>query len=248
MALSAQAAGARSTVIAPEEAHDLSQVAAPPCWAPPRFPPPPSRSFWLYLVAAYLIPVGAQLVLPPRPGPYDELVWLFTLVPAFLLSLHYGLRGAVVGLLGGTILLVTAQWALALDGQTADWRITVPIYVAYGALTIAVGWLSEERHAHHSRALERERLAAIGQAAVAVRHGVNNALTTIIAESQLLAEVDRTLDDEQRASARSIYDAAQRIAGDVRQITNLQSPPAVEDAARVELPSLRDARERRAPS
>lgn len=81
-----------------------------------------------------------------------------------------------------------------------------------------------------------------------MRHGVNNALTTIIAESQLLAEVDRTLDDEQRASARSIYDAAQRIAGDVRQITNLQSPTAVEDAARVELPSLRDARERRAPS
>ena len=34
----------------------------------------------------------------------DELVWLITLAPAFLLSLHYGLRGAFAALIVGTVL------------------------------------------------------------------------------------------------------------------------------------------------
>jgi signal transduction histidine kinase len=206
--------------------------------------PPLTPRFWLYCAAAYVIPVVAQLVLPPSPGLYDELVWLITLIPAFLLSLHYGLRGAVVGLLGGTILFITVQLALALNSLTADWRITVPIYVAYGALAISVGWLSEELHDHYSGALETERLAAIGQLAVAVRHEVNNALTTIIAESQLLAEVDQTLKEDQRASARSIYDAAQRIAADIRKITNLESAPVVEYADGVKMLDIREAKAR----
>jgi signal transduction histidine kinase len=206
--------------------------------------PPLTPRFWLYCAAAFVIPVVAQLVLPPSPGLYDELVWLITLVPAFLLSLHYGLRGAVVGLLGGTVLFIAVQLALALNALTADWRITVPIYVAYGALAISVGWLSEEMHEHYSGALETERLAAIGQLAVAVRHEINNALTTIIAESQLLSEVDHTLSDDQRASARSIYDAAQRIAADVRKITNLESAPVVEYADGVAMLDIHEARER----
>lgn len=206
--------------------------------------PPLTPRFWLYCVAAYVIPVVSQLVLRPSPGLYDELVWLITLVPAYLLSLHYGLRGAVVGLLGGTLLFIAVQLALALNALAVDWRITVPIYVAYGVLAIAVGWLSEELHSHYSGALQRERMAAIGQLAVAVRHEVNNALTTIIAESQLLADVDPALTEEQRASARSIYEAAQRIAADVRKITNLESAPAVQHTDGVEMLDIRQARER----
>jgi signal transduction histidine kinase len=200
--------------------------------------------FWLYCAAAYVIPVVSQLVLPPTPGFYDELVWLITLVPAFLLSLHYGLRGAVVGLLGGTILFIAVQLGLAFNNLAADWRITVPIYVAYGALAISVGWLSEELHQHYSGALETERMAAVGQLAVAVRHEVNNALTTIIAESQLLSEVDQSLNEEQRSSARSIYDAAQRIAADIRKITNLESAPVVEYADGVQMLDIREAKAR----
>jgi hypothetical protein len=79
---------------------------------------------------------------------------------------------------------------------------------------------------------------------VAVRHEVNNALTTIIAESQLLAEVDQTLRDDQRASARSIYDAAQRIAADIRKITNLETAPVVEYTDGVKMLDIREARAR----
>ena len=73
---------------------------------------------------------------------------------------------------------------------------------------------------------------------------MNNALTTIIAESQLLAEVDQTLKEEQRASARSIYDAAQRIAADIRKITNLESAPVVEYADGVKMLDIREAKAR----
>jgi signal transduction histidine kinase len=84
----------------------------------------------------------------------------------------------------------------------------------------------------------------VGQLAVAVRHEVNNALTTIIAESQLLAEVDQTLGEDQRASARSIYDAAQRIAADIRKITNLETAPVVEYADGVQMLDIREAKAR----
>ena len=47
--------------------------------------PPLKGRFWLYCTAAYLIPVFTQVAVPHDPGMYDELVWLITLAPAFLL-------------------------------------------------------------------------------------------------------------------------------------------------------------------
>jgi signal transduction histidine kinase len=205
--------------------------------------PPLRARFWIYCVAAYLIPIVSQLVLPRGPGLYDELVWLITLVPAFLLSLHNGLKGALLGLLTGTLLFIAVDLALATSLQPEDWRITVPIYIAYGMLAISVGWLSQELHDHYQAALEKERLAAVGQLAVTVRHELNNALTTIIAESQLLSEVDPDLSADQRASARAIYDAAQRIAADVRKLTNLATAPVVKYSDGVHMLDLHRAKE-----
>src|SRR3989304_3480983 len=125
------------------------------------FPPmahrPPLRGrFWLYCTAAYLMPVFAQGAAPRDPGLYDGLVWLVTVAPAFLLSLHYGLKGAVAGLLMGTVLFLVVQAVLAVNYTPDDWRITVPIYVAYGTLAISVGWLSEQLHEYYERALASE--------------------------------------------------------------------------------------------
>src|SRR5688572_10394805 len=113
--------------------------------------PPLSTRFWLYCAVAYLMPVVTQIVLPDTPGSriYDELVWLVTLAPAFLLSLHYGLKGAVVGLLMGTCLFITVQLVLALNYEAYDWHVTVPIYISYGMLAISVGWLSEQLHGYY---------------------------------------------------------------------------------------------------
>lgn len=207
--------------------------------------PPLEPRFWLYCVAAYLMPVVSQVLVPEDPGLYDELVWLVTLAPAFLLSLHYGLKGAVAGLLMGTALFLVVQVVVALNYTPDDWRITVPIYIAYGTLAISVGWLSEQLHVFYTRALASERLAAIGQFAVTVRHELNNALTAVVAESEFLAEPKAGLSEDHRKSALAIREAALRIGTDLRKLTNLVDAPVAEYTPGVPMVDLRAARERR---
>lgn len=204
--------------------------------------PPLSHRFWFYSAAAYLLPVVAQIGLPEDPGLTDELVWLVTLAPAFLLALHYGLRGAFAALMMGTALFMVVQAVVALNFTPDDWRITVPIYLAYGTLTIAVGSLSEQLHGFYERALRNERMAAIGQFAVTVRHEVNNALTVIVTESQLLTTDSSSLTDDQQASAQNIHDAARRIEKYIRKITNLADAPVTTYAGGVRMIDLEAAR------
>ena len=206
-------------------------------------PPLPGR-FWVYTVGAYLLPVVTALVLPRDPGLYDELVWLVTLVPAFLLSLHYGLRGALVGLLTATVLFLGVATLMAIAMQPYDIRITGPIYVAFGAIAISVGWLSQELHDRYRKALEQARLAVVGQLALTVRHQLNNALGTIVGESEMLVHMEQDLTDEQRESAQAIHEAALRISADVRKLTNLESAPVTEYLDGVEMLDLPGARER----
>ena len=71
--------------------------------------------FWIYSSVAYLTPVVLQIMFPADTGFADELVWLITLVPAFLLSLHYGLRGALAGLVMGTVLFAVVQSVVAMN-------------------------------------------------------------------------------------------------------------------------------------
>lgn len=206
--------------------------------------PPLSPRFWIYSAAAFVMPVVIQVVLPEDPGLTDELVWLITLAPAFFLSLHYGLRGAFVALILGTALFVVVQLVVALNFTPDDWRITVPIYVAYGALAISVGWLSEQLHGFYQRTLSNERMAAIGQFAVMVRHEINNGLTAIVTESQLLSESEPDLTEEQKLSAENIHAAAMRVAASVRKITRLADAPVKSYAGSVEMVDLSAARER----
>ncbi len=194
-------------------------------FAPLAHRPPLSPRFWVYCAVAYLTPVWVQVGCPADLGSTDELVWLVTLTPAFLLSLHYGLKGAFAGLVMGTALFIVVQSVVALNYTPDDWRITVPIYIAYGSLAISVGWLSEEIHTFYTRALRNERMAAIGQFAVAIRHEINNALTAIVTESQLLSDQGSSLTEDQKESAQSIHESAMRIATNVRKITNLADAP-----------------------
>ena len=213
-------------------------------FAPLAHRPPLTARFGLYCAAAYLIPVVTQVVLPKQggePGLYDELVWLVTLAPAFLLSLHYGLKGAVAGLLMGTSLFITVQLVVAINYVPDDWRVTVPIYISYGILAISVGWLSEQLHGYYQRVLASARLAAIGEFAVTIRHEVNNALTSIVAESQLLSETEEGISVEGKAAARSIHQAALRIAGDIRKLTSLTNAPVTEYAMGIQMIDLKAA-------
>ena len=102
--------------------------------------PPLPRRWWVYCAVAYLAPSLVLQFVASDEVPYRDLVWLVTLVPAYLLSLTYGLRGAVAGLAMGTVLFTSIQFLVALNLEAEDWRITVPIYAAYGAIATA-SWL-----------------------------------------------------------------------------------------------------------
>ena len=111
----------------------LSRLLAPQVMA---HRPPLRPRFWVYSAVAYLVPVIVQVAWPNSESIGDELVWLVTLVPAFLLALHYGLRGALAGLVLGTLLFVVVQVVLALNFTPDDWHITLPILIAYGTLAL----------------------------------------------------------------------------------------------------------------
>lgn len=115
--------------------------------------PPLPRRWELYCVIAYLAPPFMLQFIPPDVVSYRDLVRLVTLVPAFLLSLQYGMQGAVAGLAMGTALFLAVQFLAAWNLDPENWRVTVPIYAAYGAVAISVGWRSQRLHVFYERAI-----------------------------------------------------------------------------------------------
>jgi signal transduction histidine kinase len=200
--------------------------------------PPLPKRWWLYCAVAFLAPSLVLQLVPASDVPYRDLVWLLTLVPAYILSLHYGMHGAVSGLVMGTVLFTTIQFLVAWSLEPEDWRITVPIYVAYGAIAISVGWLSEQLHIYYDRAIEGERIAVVGQVAVAMRHEVNNALATIVAEGQLLERDARLTHPEDKASLDNIMQMARRIQVGVDKLANVSHAPVTDYAVGVKMIDL----------
>ncbi|MGH7548305.1 MAG: histidine kinase dimerization/phospho-acceptor domain-containing protein [Gemmatimonadales bacterium] len=200
--------------------------------------PPLPKRWWVYCTVAYLAPSVVLQLVPAADVPYRDLVWLVTLVPAYLLSLTYGMRGAVAGLAMGTVLFTAIQYLVALSLEPEDWRITVPIYIAYGAIAISVGWLSEQLHLFYDRAIEGERVAVVGQVAVAMRHEVNNALATILAEGQLLMQDARITHPEDQESLQSILRMTRRIRDSIDKLVNLTKAPTTHYAAGVPMIDL----------
>jgi len=190
--------------------------------------PPLPKRWWLYCAVAYLSPSLILSLIPAGDVPYRDLVWLVTLVPAYMLSLTYGLRGAVAGLVMGTVLFTTIQLLVAWNLDAEDWRITVPIYAAYGAIAISVGWLSEQLHLFYGRAIQGERVAVIGQVAVAIRHEVNNALATIMAEGQMLEHEGVLTSPHDVESLRNMMAMTRRIRDSVDKLTGLTQAPTTD--------------------
>ena len=168
---------------------------------------------------AYIVPIIALEALPESFGTAREISWLVTLAPAFILSLHYGMLGALVGLIAGTLLYVVVQVVLDLNLVPVNQDVLLPIYVSYGMLAIAVGWLSQQLHDYYSRLVKAQRLAAIGEVAVTLHHELNNALQAITAEAQVLQAGGLSKTDEE--SAATILEMARRIQQDVQRLASL---------------------------
>ena len=209
--------------------------------------PPLPKRWWVYCAVAYLGPSLVLQFVAPDDVPYRDLVWLLTLVPAYLLSLTYGLRGAVAGLMMGTVLFTSIQLLVALNLDAEDWRITVPIYAAYGAIAISVGWLSEQLHLFYGRAIQGERVAVISQVALAMRHEVNNALATILAEGQLLERDARITHPEDQESLQNILKMTRRIRDSMDKLVTLTDAPITEYAGGVKMIDLGQLRTRGDP-
>jgi len=189
--------------------------------------PPLPRRWALYCALAYLVPVIMIEILPAgEDGLYRELSWLTTLAPAFILSLHYGMRGALAGLIAGTVLYVTVQLVEHLNLMPVNASVVLPSYVAYGALACAVGWLSQQLHDYYQRLVKAERLAAIGEVAVTIRHEVNNALAAIVGEAGLLKADAARLPAEDRPGVDTILEMANRIGADLLKLEDLDEAPS----------------------
>ena len=190
-------------------------------------PPLPKR--WIvYCVLAYIVPIVVLEALPEQFGTIREISWLITLAPAFILSLHYGMLGALAGLIAGTLLYLTVQLVLDLNLVDFDLDVLLPIYVSYGMLAIAVGWLSQQLHESYGRMMRAERLAAVGEVAVTIHHELNNALQAITAEAGVLQAGDASQAD--KASAQTILDMCRRIQKDLNRLASLSEASSTEYA------------------
>jgi glucose-6-phosphate-specific signal transduction histidine kinase len=182
--------------------------------------PPLPRRWIVYCVLAYLVPIIALGALPQETmGNLREVSWLTTLAPAFILSLHYGMLGALVGLIAGTVLYAAVQLIFGLQLIEVNQDVLLPIYVSYGMLAIAVGWLSQQLHDYYSRLVKAERLAAIGEVAVTLHHELGNALQAITAEAGVLKAGELSQADQ--ASVATILDMSRRIQDDVKRLASL---------------------------
>ena len=205
--------------------------------------PPLPRRWALYCVVAYLLPIVLIEALPDGAGLYKEMSWLTTLAPAFILSLHFGMMGALAGLLAGTVLYLTVQVVLELSFMPMNPELVLPIYISYGVLAIAVGWLSQQLHDFYQRLVKAERVAAVGEVAITIRHEVNNALAAILGEAGLLRETKAPLGPEDRKGVETILEMAGRIAADLKKLSSLDDAPTTEYLAGVKMVDMASARE-----
>ncbi len=95
--------------------------------------------------AALLVPVIGALRFPDQLGEVGMLLWLVALIPAFLLAYHRGWSGVATALaIGMATLSITQAVANSLGGEVPD--LLFPIVVAYLAISLGIGWVTELLH------------------------------------------------------------------------------------------------------
>jgi diguanylate cyclase (GGDEF)-like protein len=179
----------------------------------------PARALTLSL-AALAVPVLAVLLFPEWTDEQGMLIWLTSLVPAFLLAYYRGLRGVALSAAGAMALLSITQVALLITGRGApNWYLLLGIVGIYLAVCIALAVFAEILH--------RERRAAEALALVDALTGLPNrrhAEVTLDAQfaaagrgrplAVMVYDIDhfRQINDEH---GRNVGDSALRAVADV---------------------------------
>lgn len=78
------------------------------------------------------------------------------------------------------------------------------------------------------RVIEAERRAAVGQVGVAVRHEINNPLTAILGQTQILLRRQFDLPEQVRAKLQTIEELTMRIRDIVRKLEEIKTTPVKE--------------------
>jgi diguanylate cyclase (GGDEF)-like protein len=107
---------------------------------------------------ALLVPVVATFWFPETATDYELLLWLLALVPAFLLAYYRGWVGVAVAMLIGMVVLAAVQVLVIVFGVSTNWVLLLAVLVAYIAIGLGVGLVSELLHNERARA---ERLALL---------------------------------------------------------------------------------------
>lgn len=141
------------------------QIEAPVKSQAPR--PVPIRALLLSL-GSLAVPVLAVLLFPEwTQDDQGILIWLTSLVPAFLFAYYRGLRGVALALAGGMAVLTLTQVAVLLLGRAApDWYLLLAVVAIYVGICIALAVFAEILH--------RERRAAEALALVDDLTGLPN--------------------------------------------------------------------------
>lgn len=105
---------------------------------------------------ALAVPVVATFWFPESAESYQLLLWLLALVPAFLLAYYRGWMGVAIAMLIGMIVLAGVQVLVMTLGIETNWVLLFAVVVAYIAMGLGVGVVSELLHQERARA---ERLA-----------------------------------------------------------------------------------------
>ena len=127
----------------------------------------PARALILSL-GSLAVPVVAIVVFPDWvQDDQGVLLWLTSLVPAFLLAYYRGLRGVALALAGGMAVLALTQVAVLLLGRAApNWYLLLAVVAVYVGICIALAVFAEVLH--------RERRAAEELALVDALTGLPN--------------------------------------------------------------------------
>jgi diguanylate cyclase (GGDEF)-like protein len=114
------------------------------------------------------VPVAAVAAFPGwAQDEQGVLIWLASLVPAFLLAYYRGLRGVALALAVGMAVLSLTQVAVLVLGKTApDWYLLLAVVAVYIGICVALAVFAEILH--------RERRTAESLALLDVLTGLPN--------------------------------------------------------------------------
>ena len=104
---------------------------------------PPRAVF--FSVAALAVPAIGSFQFAERLGNYGALLWLFALLPSFIMAHYRAWRGIAIALAAGMATLAVTQAAVFVLGRQVP-DMLLGVVVGYVAISLCIGWLAESLH------------------------------------------------------------------------------------------------------